>query len=115
MLTDEQFDKLPKYARQEIADLRREKKDLTERIEDILGTESSRIYVEHDYRGQHTQYLPDRGRVYFELPTGRVQVYFNDGGKSLSIMADNTVVALGQSSNVFRVTVLSREQEREIR
>lgn len=115
MMSTEQFAKLPKWAQTEFARLKRENDDLNSRIKDILGEEKSRIFIEHDMRGTHTQYIPNRERVFFEMPEGTVQVYFANGGRTLTIQGDSSLIALSQSSNTIRIGVMTREQERDLR
>lgn len=114
MLSTEQFAKLPKWAQREFTKLQRENKDLTDRIEDILGEEESRIFIEHDFRGTHTQYIPNDERVRFELDEGQVQVYFANRGRTLTIQGESSLVAYSQSSNTIRIGMMSREQERDL-
>lgn len=68
-LTPEQFDKLPKYARDYITDLRRDVEDAQRIRAKVLNTEPTPVYVEHYTTAgeERRQYIKATGGVVFEL------------------------------------------------
>jgi hypothetical protein len=107
MVSDEQLEKLPKYARDEIIALRRDKADLQQEIRAMRQDKPSRVkwgwgMSEDEAYG----YLRDSETVAFTTAKGDrsiIRVRLKEG--SLNIMANGELLIHCQSSNCFDLTV----------
>lgn len=111
-ITQQQFDRLPKFAQREIETLRRKIQDVEANVASILTQEPTGVSARHGHGDREVeQHIDARSGIYFRLDGKKkvnVRVVEDDGIQSLRIMATgypSQLVVVPQVSNVVAVEV----------
>lgn len=106
MISEEQFDKLPRYVQDEIERLRRDRESLRAKLAQIDSGESAITWDEFDVHGDGRHAIPPGANVRFQLPSGEIAATLRDD--CVMIQADKcggVVLVQPMSSNVVRLRV----------
>lgn len=106
-MTDDQFERLPKYAKDEIRILRMRVDELRSAVQAHVDKTPTRIRWGYDNPNisESYGYIRDIETVFFKLreKRGMVRARLVDGGDAVNINADDAVFIELGSSNDFRI------------
>lgn len=107
-MTDAQFDRLPKYAKDEILMLERHLKNKREYIEDLQGKRPKTRINANPYHDAEPLYLEEHGPVAYQTTTGEIRTSLRKSRSGIYTLNINGATALNirpNSSNDVTVTL----------
>lgn len=106
-MTDDQFERLPKYAKHEIRILRMRVEELRSVVQSYGDKTPTRIRWGYDHPdiSENYGYIRDIETVFFKLreDRGMVRVRLVNGGEAVNVNTDDGVIIEPGSSNDFRI------------
>lgn len=107
--TEEEFNKLPKWAQSKVSSLENDYKGTLSELQTYFGLTPSPVYVERYFRdGAKKNYLPNEP-VTFELPQGKVTVMLNADNTALDINGYTSLYICPRASNSVYVKMEDRK------
>ena len=104
-MTDEQFNKLPKYAQDELRNLTMRLKEEREFTERLTSSEPSLISWQRLVDGKLVEnYLPDRTAIKFKSESGFFEAQLRNG--MLEVYSNNSIHIIPNVSNSIKVAIV---------